>query len=105
MYVARRNLIQDKTRLLLSVVGVALAIMLILILTGFVSGLQLQVTRYLDHAPGSVALVSAGTKGASLVVPTQNLPMRTVNDIRSISGVARAIPVVQQYAVLDLGQT
>ena len=105
MSLAWRNLLQDKTRLLLSVSGVALAIMLILLLTGFVSGLQLQVTRYLDHAPGSVVLVPAGTKGASLVVPAQNLPLQAVDEARSIPGVATAIPVVSQYAVLDLGQT
>ena len=52
MNLAARNLLQDKTRVLLSVAGVALTIMLILILTGFVSGMNAQVSRYLDQAPG-----------------------------------------------------
>ena len=65
MNLAWRNLVQDKTRLGLSAAGVALAIMLILILTGFVSGMELQVSRYLDHAPGSVVLVQAGTRGTN----------------------------------------
>jgi hypothetical protein len=65
MNLAGRKLLQDKTRLLLNVAGVALAIMLILILSGFVSGMNLQVSTYLDHAPGSVVLVHAGTRGAS----------------------------------------
>jgi hypothetical protein len=39
--------------------------MLILILIGFVSGMSLQVSTYLDRAPGSVVLVQAGTRGSS----------------------------------------
>lgn len=38
MFLASRNLFRDKTRLALSVAGVALAIMLTLILTGFRDG-------------------------------------------------------------------
>jgi putative ABC transport system permease protein len=105
MNLASRNLVQDKTRLVLSAVGVALAIMLILILTGFVSGLELQVSRYLDHAPGSVVLVQAGTRGTSSVVPTNTLPAKTVDAARSVRGMASAVPVISQCAVLDLGQT
>ena len=100
MSLATRNLLQDKTRLLLSVAGVALAIMLILILTGFVSGMNLQVSRYFDNAPGSVVLVQEGTKGASSVLPAE-----TVDTARAVAGVASAVPVLSQYAVLDLGSS
>ena len=64
MSLARHNLLQDKTRLFLSVAGVALAIMLILILTGFVSGMNLQVSRYLDHAPARWSWFRPGTRRA-----------------------------------------
>ena len=100
MSLATRNLLQDKTRLGLSVGGVALAIMLILILGGFVSGMNQQVSTYFDHAPGSVVLVQAGTQGASSVLPAE-----TVNEARLVSGVASVVPIISQYAVLDLGQT
>lgn len=100
MNLAGRNLLQDKTRLLLSIAGVALAIMLILILTGFVAGMNQQVSTYLDHAPGPVVLVQAGTRGASSVLPEE-----TAEAARAVPGVARAVPIVSQYAVLDLGQT
>lgn len=39
MPIALRNLLKDKTRLALSIGGVALAVMLILILNGFLAGL------------------------------------------------------------------
>ena len=100
MNLAARNLLQDKTRLALSVAGVALAVMLILILTGFVSGINLQLSRYLDHAPGSVVLVQSGSQGNSSV-----LPVATVDAVRQVGGVARAVPVISQYAVLDLSQS
>jgi putative ABC transport system permease protein len=100
MRLAWRNLVQDRTRLGLSVAGVALAVMLILVLTGFVSGMGQQVSRYLDNEPGSVVLVQAGTRGASSV-----LPAPTVDAARAVAGVASAVPVISQYAVLDLGQT
>ena len=91
MSLASRNLFQDKTRLFLSVTGVALAIMLILILTGFASGISLQLSRYLDHAPGSVVLVQSGSQGNSSVLPAE-----TVNAVRRVAGVASAVPVVSQ---------
>jgi len=100
MRLAWGNLVQDKTRLGLSVAGVALAVMLILFLTGFVSGMNLQVSRYLDHAPGSVVLVQAGTRGASSVLPAE-----IAEAARGVAGVASAVPIISQYAVLDLGQS
>lgn len=103
MRLAWRNLIQDKPRALLSVVGVALAIMLILILGGFVSGLNLQVTRYLDRAPGAIVLVRSGVEGASSVTPTNSLPDSVLEAARSTAGVGAVAPIVMQTAVLDLG--
>ena len=49
MLIARRNLTQEKTRLALSIGGVALAIMLVLILDGLLVGIFRQITAYLDH--------------------------------------------------------
>lgn len=44
MSLARRNLFQNKVRLFLSASGVALALMLILVLNGFLSGVYKQAT-------------------------------------------------------------
>ena len=54
MELAYRNLIQDKLRFFLSVSGVVLAVMLILLLNGFLQGINREVTSYLDHVPGTV---------------------------------------------------
>lgn len=98
MNLARRNLAQDKLRLALSVAGVALAVMLILILNGFVTGIDRQVTTYLDHMAGGVVLVQPGSNGLQSVLADE-----VAVAARATAGVERAVPVVVQYAVLDLG--
>src|SRR5579859_3816803 len=97
---AGRNLLRDRTRLGLSVLGVALAVMLILILNGFVAGMNRQLSAYLDHAPGSVVLIQAGSRGTGSV-----LPGATVDATRRVDGVAEAVPVILQPAVLDLSDS
>lgn len=56
MFLALRNLLQNKTRFGLSVAGVSLAVMLIVLLTSLRSGLYRQMGLYLEHTPGSVVV-------------------------------------------------
>ena len=82
MGVAAKNLIRDKRpRLGLSVTGVALPIMLIMILNGFIAGIYRQVSAYLDHAPGSVAVLQAGSGGTGSVIPLATAPLRLSTDL------------------------
>lgn len=60
MSLALRNLSQDKTRFVLSVLGVALAVMLILFLFGLRAGLFRTAVSYLEHTPGSVVVLPQG---------------------------------------------
>ncbi len=53
-HLAFNNLWQHKFRLALSIGGVALAMMLITILNGFLSGIYIQVTAYLDNTPADL---------------------------------------------------
>jgi hypothetical protein len=56
----------------MSAVGVALSVMLILVLNGFLSGVYKQATAYLDNSPGSVVVVQEGIENffaASSVLP------------------------------------
>ena len=99
MSLARRNLIQDKTRFALSVTGVALAVMLILILSGFVNGMYRQISAYLDHTPGSIVVAQDGVRnllGATSLLPADmEAPVRT-------RGAAQVVPILSQFAILDL---
>jgi hypothetical protein len=54
MRLAFRNLFQSKMRLVISVGGVALALMLILSLDAIMAGIERQVTAYIDGAGADV---------------------------------------------------
>lgn len=100
MYLARRNLLKDKTRLALSVGGVALAVMLILVLNGFLEGMYAQISSYLDHSPGS--LVVAQEDVANLLGSTSLLPSGIVAQAEAVRGVQAAVPILSQFSILDL---
>lgn len=100
MSLARRNLLQDKTRLALSVAGVSLAVMLMLLLNGLLGGMYTQIGAYLDHSPGSLVLAQKGVR--NLLGATSFLPPDATARIRAVPGVAREIPIVSQFVILDL---
>jgi len=62
MSLAYHNLLQDKVRSTLSILGVGPAIMLILVLNGFLLGVDRAASTYLDHAPGSVVVARKDVK-------------------------------------------
>ena len=100
MILARRNLLQDKTRLALSIGGVALAIMLILLLNGFLAGMNRQITSYLTYSPGSLIIAQKGV--SNLLGATSLLPAGAVKDVEAVEGVAKAVPILSQFVILDL---
>jgi len=100
MSLARRNLFQDKTRLALSIFGVALAVMLILVLKGFLTGMNRQITSYIDNSPGSIILAQEDV--VNLLGATSLLPAGIVQKAETIRGVDEAIPILSQFVILDL---
>jgi len=100
MFLARRNLFQDKTRLILSICGVALAVMLILVLKGFLAGMNRQITSYIDHAPGSIVVAQEDV--INLLGATSLLPGGIRQKTAAIRGVDEVIPILSQFVILDL---
>ncbi|MBI5828930.1 MAG: ABC transporter permease [Chloroflexi bacterium] len=100
MFLARRNLFKEKTRLALSIGGVALAVMLVLVLNGFLTGMYRQITSYLDHSPGSVAIAQRGVN--NLLGATSLLPPDTADEAEKMDGVAGVAPILSQFIILDL---
>lgn len=100
MYLAWRNLLQDKTRFALSVGGVALAIMLVLVLNGFLTGLYQQMSAYLDNQSASVVIASPDAN--SLMTSTSPLPRGTIDAVRKVDGVVAVIPIFAQFIYIDL---
>src|SRR3990170_3473966 len=101
MKLALQNLLQDKVRFALCVIGIALAVMLILFLLGLRAGVFRSAVIYLDHAPGSVAVLPEGVKSTS-AGSGQFLSVETVNAVASAPGVARATPILQMMAIPEL---
>jgi putative ABC transport system permease protein len=100
VFLAARNLFQDKTRLALSIGGVALAVMLILILNGFLTGMNRQITSYLDNSPGSILVAQEDV--VNLLGATSVLPEGALQRAESTRGVGEAIPILSQFIILDL---
>ena len=99
MLLARRNLLRDRTRFLLSVLGVAVSVGLILLLAGYRSGVYRQASAYLDNTPGTVVVAERGIRdflGTSSVLPPD-----TADAVRSTAGVDRVIPVVSQFVIFE----
>lgn len=100
MGLALRNLLQDRTRLALSVIGVALAVMLVLLLSGFVDGIDAQVGQFADRTPGEIVVAQEDVD--TLLIATSTLPPGAADEARRVEGVAEVIPIVARLTVLDL---
>ena len=101
MNLALSNLFQDKLRFALSVIGIALAVMLILFLLGLRAGVFRSAVIYLDNVPGSVAVMPQGVKSTS-AGSGQFLSPETVDAVSSSPGVDRATPVLMMMAIPEL---
>ena len=99
MLLARRNLFKDKTRLALSIGGVALAVTLILLLNGLLSGMYAQIAAYLEHAPGSLVVAQDGVR--NLLGTTSLLPPNTDGAVKAW-GAMKVAPILSQFIILDL---
>ncbi len=100
MSLAYHNLFQDKVRSALSIAGVGLAIMLILILNGFLLGVDQVASTYLDHAPGSVVVARKDVK--NFIASSSLLPPGTTEAVRTTAGVAKVTPILTQPVYFEL---
>jgi len=100
MMLARRNLAHDRIRLVLSVVGVALSVMLILLLSGYLAGIYRQASAYLEHTEGSTIVSQKGVR--TFAGSSSFLSGDVLEAVRRTPGVERSIPIVMQSAVLEL---
>ena len=98
--VARRNILSDRRRLATSVIGVAAAIALILLLQGLWTGFRVQISAYEDSV-GAARFVGQPGTANFLGVPSV-LPLEAVDAVGAVPGVDRAEPIAVRFAVLDL---
>jgi putative ABC transport system permease protein len=88
---ARRNLFQDRRRVLLSTGGVAVALLLVLILGGIFAGAMRQLTSYIDHSGADLVVSQAGV--TTMHMSASVLRPDIADRIRATPGVAWAEPI------------
>lgn len=102
MRLALQNLLQDRLRFVLSIVGIALAVMLILFLLGLRAGFFEGSQAYLAHSPGSIMVMPQGVRNTVAAGTGQYLASGTAGDIAGRPGVARVIPLLATRAMPEL---
>jgi putative ABC transport system permease protein len=86
--------------MVLSISGVALSIMLIVLLNGFLSGIYVQVTSYLDNTSADLVIAQDGIK--NLLSATSILSPDAETNSRGVAGIKQASPIVSQFVIMDI---
>lgn len=92
MIVAVKNLIGERARLVTSLVGVAFAVMLVLVMIGIYVGTTNQVTTYIDHSKGGVWVMQPGTSQMFRAVSW--VPEDTRQQLEQVPGAGRVAPIL-----------
>lgn len=99
LLIAIRNILQEKGRLVISLLGITSAVILMLLLMGIYSGAIKQFTRFIDENPTDAVVLQKGVSdyfhGASLI------PEDIVERVRLTEGVQEAVPMIAQSAVIQ----
>lgn len=100
--VGRRLLLADRRRLVASVTGVGLALMLILLLGGLSAGIDERITVFEQRAGAALYVAQPGT--TSFLGSTSVLPREVLDTVRATPGVGWAAPVRGFFTVPQLGE-
>lgn len=97
--VARRQFAAEPAKIAVSVLAIAAAVALVLLLTGLRRGMGEQVTVYLDRQP-PVLVGQAGAR--NFMAQTSVLPEALGRQLERVPGVVTATPISEQFAMLTL---
>jgi putative ABC transport system permease protein len=89
---AFRNLFQNKVRLMISVGGVALALLLILSLDAIFTGVEQRITVYIDNSGADLFVAQSGVR--NLHMASSSLPDSVKRKVKAVSGVASVMPIL-----------
>ncbi len=102
-FLARRNLFAEKTRLVISIGGVAFAVLLILVLGGLYRGWQTKITAYIDSLQTDLVVGQAGS--ADTTHSMSFLPSATAVELQQVPGVRQIDEFMgRQTTVSDKGK-
>lgn len=97
---ALKILLQRPVRFVLSAAGVALAVMLILLLGGMRTGIYRQITAYIDNQPAEIVVSQEGVR--NFLGARSSLSADVARRVEAMGGVEGVIPVIAQYAVVEV---
>lgn len=97
---ARRTVLADPRRLVVTVLGVGAALALILLLWGLWQGLGRQAGAYPEQVGADLFVAEAGTR--AIEVDSSVLALQLVEEVEAVPGVRAAWPVLYRYTVLEL---
>jgi putative ABC transport system permease protein len=97
---ARRSVLADPRRLVVTVLGVGTALALILLLWGLWQGLGAQAGAYPDRVGADLFVAEDGTR--TVEADSSVLPLSAVDAVEAVPGVRAVWPVLYRYTVLDL---
>ena len=98
---AVRNLFQGKVRLLMSTGGLALALLLVLTLDAIFTGVESQVSAYIDRSGADVWVAQAGVRNMHMA--SSKLPAKVAEQVRAVPGVASVTPILYLTSAVDTG--
>ena len=92
IHLAFRNLFQNKIRLVISVGGVALALLLILSLDAIFSGVEQRVTAYIDHSGADIWVSQEDV--FNMHMASSSLPDSVARKVKTVQGVESVTPIL-----------
>jgi putative ABC transport system permease protein len=92
IWLAFRNLFQNKARLVISVGGVALALLLILSLDAVFTGVERQITAYIERSGADIWVSQADV--LNMHMASSSLPDSVEREVKRVPGVARVTPIL-----------
>jgi len=99
---AFRNLFQNKIRLVISVGGVALALLLILSLDAIFAGVEKQITAYINHSGADIFVSQLNVRNMHMA--SSSLPITTVKEVESVPGVSSVTPILYLANMIVVGE-
>jgi putative ABC transport system permease protein len=99
---AFRNLFQNKIRLMISVGGVTLALMLLLALDAVVVGMAAQTTLYIDHSGADIFVSQEGVRNMHMA--SSAIPLSVKSRVKAVPGVEAATPILYTTNVVVMGE-
>lgn len=99
---ALQNLLQSKTRLAVSLVGVALAFTLILSFDAIVEGAQRRLTAYMTESSADLFVSQQGVRNMHMASST--LPATVVDELRNVPDVDAVTPILYLSNMVAVGE-